>query len=108
MSNTTMSKTAAIKAARKAVGHIIRRSSSDYVIYAPYYDAQLDGPSTELQANTYPQAMLRRTQKVADVALEQMGHGRAVVFAGEDGTTVEQLVAAGIKQATQSYPYHFQ
>jgi len=108
MSNTTMSKIAAIKAARKAVGHIIRRSSSDYVIYAPYYNAQPVGPSTELQASSFPQAVLRRTQKNADVALALMGHDRALVQAGEDGTTVEQLVAAGIKQAAQGYHYGFQ
>lgn len=108
MSETTLSKTAAIKAARKAVGHINRRSGTDYVFYAPYHDAQPAGPSTELQANTYPQAVQRRTQKVADVALALMGHSRAFVFAGEDGTTVEQLVATGIAQAAQGYPYDYQ
>lgn len=108
MSNTTLSKTAAIKSSRKAVGHIIRRSNTDYVFYAPYYNSDLAGPSTELQASSYPQALLRRTQKIADIALKQMGHSRAVVFAGEDGTTVEQLVAAGIAQAAQGYPYDYQ
>lgn len=104
MTNTTPSKTAAIKAARRAVGDINRRSSTDYVIYAPYYDADPSGPSTELQANSYPQALQRRTQKVADVALALMGHQRAMVIVGEDGNTVEQLVAAGIEQARQGYP----
>jgi hypothetical protein len=108
MSNTTLSKTAAIKAARKAVGSIIRRSNTDYVFYAPYYNGDLTGPTTELKASSYPQAVLRRTQKIADIALEQMGHGRAVVEAGENGTTVEQLVAAGIAQAAQGYPYDYQ
>ncbi len=108
MSNTTLSKTAAIKAARKAVGQITRRGQHDYVIYAPYYDAQPDGASTELKASTYPQAVQRRTQKVADVALALMGHSRAMVEAGEDGATVEQLVAIGIAQAAQGYPYDYQ
>lgn len=107
MSTTTISKTAAIKAARHAVGSIIRRSSTDYVIYAPYYDADPSGPSTELKASTYPQARQRRTQKVADVALALMGHQKAVVTVGEDGDTVEQLIAAGIEQARQGYPYDF-
>lgn len=107
MSKTTLSKTAAIKAARKAVGDINRRSNTDYVIYAPYYDDQPSGPSTELRASSYPQALLRRSQKIANVALALMGHDRSVVEAGQHGTTVEQLVAAGIAQAANGYPYDY-
>lgn len=107
MSTTTLSETAAIKAARRAVGSIIRRGQFDYVIYAPYYDADPAGPSTELQANTYPRARQCRTQKVANIALALMGHQRAMVIVGDDGDTVEQLVKAGIEQARKGYPYDF-
>lgn len=107
MSKTTLSKTAAIKAARKAVGSIHRRSSTDYVIYAPYYNDQPSGPSTEIRACSYPEALLRRSQKIADIALDLMGHRRAAVEAGHHGTTVEQLVAEGLDQAANGYPYDY-
>lgn len=101
---TTITKTSAIKAARRAVGDIIRRSSTDYVFFAPYNEADLSGPSTEIQAGTYAAARERRTQKVADVALALMGHGRSIVYVGEDGATVDQLVSCGIRQASAGYP----
>lgn len=68
-----MSKTAALKAAQNAVSKVIRRSSTDYVVYAPYYSDKPNGPSTELQASTYPQAVIMRSEKVADIALSLMG-----------------------------------
>lgn len=101
-----ISKTAAIKVARKAVGQIIRRSNSDYVFYAPYYDHKPAGPSVELQACTYTAAKAKRTQKTADVALALMGHSKAVVFVGEDANNVQELVNAGIVQAAAGYPLY--
>lgn len=68
-----LSKTAALKAAQAACGRIIRRSSTDYVCFVPYYDAKPDGPSTELQADSYPKAVAMRARKVADIALTLMG-----------------------------------
>jgi len=68
-----MSKTAALRAAQEACGRITRRSSTDYVCYVPYYDDKLDGPSTELQASTYPQLVAHRARKVARIAAGLMG-----------------------------------
>lgn len=62
-------KTEALRQARIAVGQIHRRSSTDYVFYAPYYSSRPDGPSTESQHDSYPKARLARTESVADVAL---------------------------------------
>lgn len=68
-----LSKTAALKAAQAACGRIIRRSSTDYVFAVPYYDAKPDGPSTELQADSYPKAVAMRARRVADITLTLMG-----------------------------------
>jgi len=68
-----MSKTAALKAAQAACGRIIRRSRTDYVCFVPYYDQKPDGPSTELQADSYPKAVAMRARRVADIALALMG-----------------------------------
>lgn len=69
----TMTKTAAIKTAQSACGSIIRRSSTDYICMVPYRDDKIDGPSTEMQASTYPQIRARRAVKVARIALYLMG-----------------------------------
>lgn len=71
MSN--LSKTAAIREAQRACGRPIRRSSTDYVCYVPYYDTDISGPSTELQADSYPKLVAYRARKVAHIALELMG-----------------------------------
>lgn len=95
----TTSKTAAIREARRAVSTPTRRSSTDYVVYAPYYDAQPDGPSTELQASSYPKALAMRSRKCACVALALMGKlDEEAVYAIEymDGGNVDALVAAGL------------
>jgi hypothetical protein len=103
-----LTKNAAIKIARASVGAINRRSSTEYVIYAPYYDAQPRGPTTELRAGSYPMAFARRTQKIADIALALLCKDRGIdpadarVEAGYHGTTVEALVAAGIAQIEQA------
>lgn len=68
-----MSKTAALKAAQAACGRIHRRSRTDYVCFVPYYDQRPDGPSTELQADSYAKAAVMRARRVADIALALMG-----------------------------------
>lgn len=73
MNAPAMSKTAALKAAQAACGRIIRRSSTDYVCYVPFYDTRPDGPSTELQASDYWKCRAWRTRKVARIALALMG-----------------------------------
>lgn len=66
-----MSKTAALAAARKSVGSINRRSSTDYVFY------DCGGPSqnysTEVRADSYKGAVLKRAARVALNAMEYMG-----------------------------------
>lgn len=97
-----MTKTAAIAEARTCVSKPHRRSATDYVIYAPYYDDKPSGPSTELQADSYTKALARRTEKVAYIALAIMGvdTGRIHLEAGRgDGATIESLVADGLEQA---------
>ena len=97
-----LTKTAAIREARTCVSLPKRRSATDYVVYAPYYDHKPSGPSTELQSDSYPKALARRTEKVAHIALALMGVNAADLYleAGHHGTTVEALVASGIRQVS--------
>jgi hypothetical protein len=67
----TLSKTAALKEARRYVGDIHRRSSTEYVFYAPY--SEPGGATTEVRANSYWQAREYRTYHLVSVALELMG-----------------------------------
>lgn len=97
----TISKTAAIRQARRVVSMPVRRSSTDYVVYAPYYDAQPDGPGTELQAASYPMILAMRTRKCACVALSIMGRmdeeaASAIYHMEGESLGVEALVAAGL------------
>lgn len=75
MTDKSMSKTAALKAAQAACGSIYRRSSTDYVCNVPYYDRP-DGPSTELQASDYWRCRAARSRVVASIALALMGYER--------------------------------
>jgi hypothetical protein len=102
----TLSKTAAIREARTYVSLPHRRSATDYVVYSPYRHTDPTGPSTEMQADSYPKALGRRTEQVAYIALTLMGIDTTDVWleAGRrgydrDGSTVEGLVADGLKQA---------
>lgn len=68
---STMSKTAALEAASKSVTSINRRSSTDYVFY------DCGGPdqdySEEIRRNSYQQAVISRSARVARNALAYMG-----------------------------------
>lgn len=99
----TLSKTAAIKKARKVVGHLMRRDGGDYVFYTPYKKSDIEGPDTEVSASTYPLIIARRTQCVADVALALMGYRDVLVEAGRDGATVKGLVGAGVRKTGSAY-----
>ena len=95
----TTSKTAAIREARNTVSMPTRRSSTDYVVYAPYYDVQPDGPYTELQASSYPKAVAMRSRKCACIALALMGKlDDEAIYAIEymESGSVGALVAAGL------------
>lgn len=91
-----MSKTAALKAAQAACGSIHRRSSTDYVCYVPYYDAKLDGPSTEIGADSYAKCLAFRTRTVATIALALMGYERIA----RDDYQVEAEIEAAVHYET--------
>lgn len=66
-----MNKTAAIKAASKAV--YLAPRGKGYVVVGPYRDNDIDGPITEEPATDYWQARVKRTEWAARVALTLMG-----------------------------------
>ncbi len=94
----TISKTSAIRMASKSVSKIIRTGQHSFVFYAPRFCDKIDGPSTEIQCNSYTSAVSARTECVADVALALMGVFETYVQAPEDGTTVLELVNIGLKK----------
>lgn len=106
---TKLSKTAALREAQAACGRPIRRSSTDYVCYVPYYDDRTDGPSAELQADSHPKIVMHRAHKVASIALALMGltdtneerieAEEAMMMATNWGTVpAKHLVEAAIKR----------
>lgn len=105
MTENALSKTAALRIAQDACGSIIRRSGTDYVCYVPYYDDKCDGPSTELQADSYTKIVQRRATKVATIALNLMGVEEAAfkadytVYNGWGSMSAKSIVEAVIKNA---------
>lgn len=67
-----MNKSAAIEAVSRAYGKPIRQSATSWVAYVPY--DSLDGPTTELRANSYSQMQLMLVCRKAVSALVLMGH----------------------------------
>lgn len=109
-----LSKTAALRAAQSACGRIIRRSSTDYVCYVPFYDRP-GGPTTELQASDYWKCRLWRTRRVASRALVLMGYDRsaddfaleweierAVTYVG--ATNAKEIVEAVVESMSEEPP----
>lgn len=74
MSTSTLSKTAAIKAARRSVSEPIGRGTS-WTVYGPHDYADPAGPYTQRSATSYQKAARIRAAWVASVALELMGAG---------------------------------
>lgn len=70
---TAVSKTAAIREARRHVSAPVRQSPTSYVVYAPYRATQPTGARTELVADSRPKIVARRAEAVARVALALMG-----------------------------------
>lgn len=68
----TMSKTAAIKLAQSCVGMPQGRGTS-WQIHGPYRHDNLSGPSTTINATSYPNAMFKRRNWVAAIAGHLMG-----------------------------------
>jgi len=67
-----MKKTAALRAAQLAVGRPHGHGTS-WVLYHPYYDDRLDGPSTEMRDSSYHSLVQGRAKRVAELALALMG-----------------------------------
>lgn len=70
---TTLSKTAALREARKCVSHPIGQGTS-WSLYGPYAYSDLTGPSTERHSDNYWRAMALRRAWVTDIALTLMGY----------------------------------
>lgn len=104
MTSTNLSKSTAIRAARRAVGQPIRISSTSYVVYGPYNADEPNGPSTEQNYDSYWKARAGRAEWVARVAVALMGRlsvdaGYAIDWAANDhrsGHDIESLVEAGL------------
>ena len=101
----TLSKTAALKQARRYVGEIIRQSSTSYVFYGPY--AEPGGPTTEYRANSYWQARSERTKAVVHTAIELMEVDQGQDLGQEEGANaigweIERAISyLGITDAPQ-------
>lgn len=98
---TALSRTAALREARSAVGGVHRRSRTDYVYFAPYYATKLSGPTTECQADSYPKAVASRSRHVAEIALVLMGYGgqdasEAAYMASVDGGSADAILAKAL------------
>jgi len=101
----SLSKTAAIKAARSYVGHPVGRATS-WSVTGPYACADYSGPSTTINVNSYPKAVGVRTRWVAEVALALMDRLDLCATvdyllyrnAGMGGYTVDALVSAAIAE----------
>lgn len=95
-----MSKTAAIKIARDAVSQPIGNRTS-WMLIGPYRANDIEGPTTEINADSYWSALAKRTKWVAFIALVLMGYDAADVdywtheLCGRE-TTINGLIDACI------------
>jgi len=92
-----MTKTNTIKVARATVSRPIGARTS-WIVFGPYRRDQPHGARTEHHASSYAQAVAVRTLWVAEIALAWL-EVDADVSTPDDGTTVEQLVSAGLRKA---------
>ena len=93
---STISKTAAIKEARKHVS--IQGGSTSWTIVHPW--DELDGPTTETTAVSYFEAQARARSIKVSLALQLMGkldeHAEYAIYNYGQGT-FDELLAAGLK-----------
>jgi hypothetical protein len=99
----TMSKTAALKEARRLVS--ISGSGTSWQIYGPYRDTDLSGPSTSSSATDYWKARARRAKWVASIAATLMGLDSDAVehhhfMTGEE--RIEALLDAAIRESQKA------
>lgn len=100
----TISKTAAIRKARLAVGSPIRASSTCYFVLGPHRVTEPDGPTTQTDYDSIKKARRARAAWVAYVALALMGRltedARYAIDRAESDPyaahDVESLVDAGL------------
>ena len=92
-----MSKTAAIKAARPMVGISGRYTS--WQITGPYDCADVDGPNTSRNADSYQRAAQCRAAWVAKIALNLMGHP----MRDADGFPIEVEAGGSINEIVAYY-----
>jgi len=97
-----MSKTQAIKQAKTFVSMPVRRSSTEYVVYAPWDVEKPAGATTDLQARSYSKALAMRKGQIARIALVLMDQfteeaNIAIEFQGKPGSTIESLVDTGLR-----------
>lgn len=99
-----MSKTAAIRAARHAVGQPVGRGTS-WQVYGPYYSTEngLSGPSTSINADSYTSARAKRTQWVCSLALRLMGWNSisAEYAAYSESGSVEDIIKRALERGPQ-------
>lgn len=98
-----MSKTAAIKAARKAVSAPIRHDSTSYSLIGPWDWSELRGPTTEKTATSYEDALSKRARWVASIALSLMGKMddegvAAYAIFDSDEKSVESLITHALQE----------
>ncbi len=90
----TMSKTAAIAAARHAVGAPVGQRTS-WSVTGPY-GADLSGPSTTYECDSYARALAARTRWVVRLALDMLGKTSLddVLVAERCGGSIEAQINA--------------
>lgn len=97
----SMSKTAAIKAARNAVGSPCGRGTS-WQVYGPYYSTEegLRGPSCSANADSYWKARAVRTRWVASLALQLMGwNSESAEWEIQDATgSVDDIISGALSR----------
>lgn len=100
----SLSRTAAIREARRIVSPPARRSATDFIVYGPRDDGDPHGQRAAIRADGCHKAAAARTRWVARVALALMGRldaaARSVIehesHSGHSNR-VEDLVAAALR-----------
>lgn len=92
-----LSKTTALDTASRAVGPICG-SKTSWSFTTPYRDTELDGPSTDVRANSYAAAVAKRANRVAGIALVLMGYAPedAAYLVGDQYGSAREMVNRAI------------
>lgn len=100
-----MNQRQALAEARSMVGNPIRRRPTDWVFYTPHDASKPRGPSQEVQANSYPSIVSKRTAEVATCALIVLGHDTRTaveevncITYGREPQSAERIVSLAVKR----------